>query len=144
MRVLAPAVAVLIALASAAGVAARQGDPEPSADLLAGVSVRVDPSVVHRLRPRDAALAFLVHQPEATLVSVSLFADEAAACRAEPRLGCPVSHGRGRVWVVEATGRIAYCPRGGPNPCPAFAPFGFATILDRNRQIVGFGVAGSP
>lgn len=146
MRYLAAAASSLVlflALGFAELAPARPADPETSTlDLLVGATVQLDPAVPHRLSPGRAALSFLDAQPEAHIDSLRLLRDEAAACEAESRLGCPVSRGRGPVWLIEASGRLRYCPRIGSVACPLFARHGFATISDQSSEILGFGISG--
>jgi hypothetical protein len=135
--------ACVLALGLAAVASGRPADPETSAaDLLVGTIVQLDPGVQHRLSPRGAAVRFLRYQPDARIDTLRLLSDEAAACQVEPRLGCPVSHGRSPIWLIEASGVLRYCPRNGSIPCPVFARHGFATIGDQNGEIFGFGVWG--
>jgi hypothetical protein len=135
--------ALLIAFGSAENASSRPADPETTAlDLLVDAAVQLDPGAPHRLSPSTAALSFLRVQPEARIDSLRLFRDEASVCEVEPRLGCPVSRGRGPVWLVEASGRLRYCPRVGSAPCPLYARHGYATISDDDRAILGFGISG--
>jgi hypothetical protein len=135
--------ALLFVLGSAESASSRPADPETTPrDLLVGATVQLDPGVPHRLSPGTAALSFLRVQPEARIDSLRLFRDEATACEAEPRLGCPVSRGCGPVWLVEASGRLRYCPRVGSASCPLYPRHGYATIADRDRAILGFGISG--
>jgi hypothetical protein len=137
------ALACLLVVGTTDVASARPADPETSTlELLIGATVQLDPGVQHRLSPGRAALAFLHAQPEAHIDSLRLLRDEAAACGAEPRLGCPVSRGRGPVWLIEASGRLRYCPRIGSAQCPLFARHGFATISDQSHAILGFGISG--
>ena len=102
---------LLVVFGSAESALSRPADPETTPlDLLVGATVQLDPGVPHRLSPGTVALSFLRIQTEARIDSVRLLRDEATACEAEPRLGCPVSGGRGPVWLVEASGRLRYCP----------------------------------
>jgi hypothetical protein len=136
-------VACLLALGLGAVASGRPADPETSAaDLLVGTTVQLDPGVQHRLSPSRAAARFLRYQPDAHVDTLRLLADESAACAVEPLLGCPVSHGRSPIWLIEASGVLRYCPRIGSIPCPVFAPHGFATIGDQSGEIFGFGVSG--
>jgi hypothetical protein len=122
---------------------ARTADPETSPlEALIGTRVQLEPGVQHRLSPAAAATVFLTYQPDARIDSLRLLSDEADACELEPNLGCPVSHGRGPIWLIEASGRLRYCPRNGSVPCPVFARHGSATIADQSGTIVGFGVSG--
>jgi hypothetical protein len=135
--------ALLFGFGSAQIASSRPADPETSTlDLLIGATVQLDPGVQHRLSPGRAALSFLHLQPDARIDSLRLLPDEAAACEAEPRLGCPVSRGRGPVWLIQASGRLRYCPRVGSASCPLFARAGYATISDRDRAILGFEISG--
>ena len=133
--------ALLQVVASVPPAHARPADPEPSlADLVAGAVIQLDRGVPHRLSPERVALGVLKWQPEVHIDSLHLYADEAAVCEADPRLGCPVSHGIGPVWLVRVTGRFRYCPRTIPLICPRFAPSAHVTIADANGQVRGFGV----
>jgi hypothetical protein len=146
MRLFAAAVfalAYLLVVGTTDVASARPADPEtPALDVLIGTNVQLDPGVPHRLSPATAAIAFLRYQPDAHIDSLRLLSDEAAACEAEPRLGCPVSHGRGPIWLIEASGLLRYCPRNGSAPCPLFARRGLATIGDHSGTILGFGIWG--
>jgi hypothetical protein len=135
--------ALLFVFGSAESASSRPADPETtSRDLLLGAAVQLDPGVPHRLSPGSAALSFLRVQPEAHIDSLRLVRDETTACQAEPRLGCPAGRGRGPVWLIEASGRLRYCPRVGSASCPLYARHGYATILDHDQAIVGFGISG--
>jgi hypothetical protein len=135
--------ACVLALGLAAVASGRPADPETSAaDLLVGTIVQLDPGVQHRLSPSRAAARFLRYQPDAHVDTLRLVGDESAACAMEPLLGCPVSHGRSPIWLIEASGVLRYCPRNGSMPCPVFARHGFATIGDQSGEIVGFGARG--
>jgi hypothetical protein len=134
---------LLFVLESAVGSSGRLADPEATPlDFLVGATVQLDPGVPHRLSPGTAALSFLRVQPDACIDSLRLLRDEATACAAERQLGCPVSRGRGPVWLIEASGRLRYCPRVGSALCPLCARHGYATIADHNRAILGFGISG--
>jgi hypothetical protein len=134
---------LLLVFGSPESASSRPADPETtSRDLLLGAAVRLDPGVPHRLSPARAALSFLRVQPEARIDSLRLVRDETTACQAEPRLGCPAGSGRGPVWLIEASGRLRYCPRVGSASCPLYARRGYATISDHDGAILGFGISG--
>lgn len=133
----------LLVVGATGSASARPAEPETSPlEVLIGTSVQLEPGVQHRLSPAAAATVFLRYQPDAHIDSLRLLSDEVDACELEPNLGCPVSHGRGPIWLIEASGRLRYCPRNGSVPCPVFARHGIATIADQSGTIVGFGVSG--